>query len=195
MALGAVALATAGAAGAPGLLWAQEPAATRPSIAAGALRGTISLDGLLDEDAWGDAGVIPDLAQQAPRPGEATPFRTEVRILADSVNLYFGITCSDPEPSRIAVHTLQRDGDMTGDDSVALVFDTFNDRRAYYFRVNASGARADGLISGPEELSTDWDGIWNAKVRRTPSGWTLEIRIPVQTLRFLPGVTHWGFNV
>lgn len=194
-ACGAATLATAVAVGAPGLLGAQAPAATRPAIAAGALRGTIHLDGVLDEAAWRDAGVIPDLAQQAPRPGEATPFHTEVRILADSANLYFGITCSDPEPSRIAVHTLQRDGDMTGDDSVALVFDTFNDRRAYYFRVNASGARADGLISGPEELSTDWDGIWEAKVQRTPSGWTLEIRIPVQTLRFLPGVTHWGFNV
>jgi hypothetical protein len=53
--------------------------------------------------------VIADLVQQAPKPGEPTPFRTEVRILVDGGNLYFGITCTDPDPALIAVHTMQRD--------------------------------------------------------------------------------------
>ncbi|MGH9398951.1 MAG: DUF5916 domain-containing protein [Thermoanaerobaculia bacterium] len=179
-----------------GELAAQTPAAVpRPSITAGPARGAIRLDGVLDEDAWREAGVIADLVQQAPRPGESTPYRTEVRILADAESLYFGITCVDPEPGRIAVHTMQRDGDMEGDDTVALVFDTFNDRRAYFFRVNVAGARADGLISGPEELSRDWDGIWEAQARRAPLGWTAEIRVPAATLRFTPGAASWGFNV
>ena len=38
------------------------------------------------------AGVITDLTPQSPRPGEPTPFRTEVRILADAANVYFGVT-------------------------------------------------------------------------------------------------------
>jgi hypothetical protein len=37
---------------------------------------------------------------------------------------------------------------MTGDDSIAIVLDTFGDRTTgYYFRVNAAGARQDGLIT------------------------------------------------
>jgi Domain of unknown function (DUF5916) len=177
-----------------GFAAAEEATRLRSSVRAAPKIGEIRIDGVLDEPAWSAAGVIPGLVQQAPRPGEPTPYRTEVRILADPGAIYVGITCADPEPGRI-VHTLQRDGDMTGDDSVALVFDTFNDRRAYMFRVNAAGARSDGLVSGPGETSNDWDGIWEAKVRRVPDGWTAEIRIPAATLRFVPGAARWGFNV
>ena len=47
---------------------------------------------------------------------------------------------------------MQRDDPMTGDDTVAIALDTYGDKRTgYYFRVNAAGARTDGLISGPEE--------------------------------------------
>ena len=179
-----------------GVLRADENApANRPVLFAPTRVGDIRVDGSLDEPAWRNAGVIPDLIQQAPRPGDPTPYRTQVRVLVDSEALYIGITCADPEPSRIGVHTLQRDGDMIGDDTVAVVFDTFNDRRGYYFRVNAAGARGDGLISGPGETSDDWDGVWNAAVRQTDTGWTAEIRIPAATLRFEPHARSWRFNI
>ena len=178
-----------------GILAGQETAANRPVVRAGTRTGEIRVDGVLDEPAWREAGVIPDLAQQAPRPGEKTPYRTEVRILADEEAIYVGVTCADPNPERIAVHTLQRDSAMLGDDTLALVFDTFNDRRAYLFRVNSAGARTDGLISGPEETFTDWDGVWDARVHLDKTGWTAEIRIPAETLRFPRGARSWGFNV
>ncbi len=174
------------------------PEAERQIISAGRLDGAIRLDGVLDEPAWQQAGLIADLTQQSPHPGEATPFRTEVRILADSQNLYFGITGIDPDPSRIAVHTMQRDGNMDGDDTFANVLDTLDDRRTgYLFQVNAAGARLDGLISDPnqESASLDWDGIWNVATRITATGWTAELVLPAQTIRFRPRTGRWGFNV
>ncbi len=155
----------------------------------------IRVDGSLDEEVWSKAAPIV-LTQQAPAPGAPTPFSTEVRVAVDGANLYFGITCADPEPDRIAIHTLQRDADLSTDDRVTIVLDTFLDHRtAYYFQINAGGARADGLVSGPEENSRDWDGIWDAATRRTASGWTAEIRIPAATPRFPEGADAWGFNV
>jgi len=166
-----------------------------PRAAVGRKNGEIRLDGILDEAAWIDAGLIPDLAQQSPHPGEPTPFHTQVRLLADEDHLYLGIVCSDPEPERIAVHTLSRDGDLTGDDSVAFVIDPFGDHRnGYQFRVNAAGARQDGLISGSAEPSLDWDGIWDARVSRSASGWSAEIALPSRTLRFDTRLPAWGFN-
>lgn len=163
---------------------------------AGIVQDVIALDGSLDESAWQHSALVPDLTQQSPRPGEPTPFHTTVRILADSQTIYFGVEAFDPEPSRIAVHTLQRDGNLDGDDTVAFLLDTFGDgRTGYFFQVNAAGARLDGLVSGPEELSLDWDGIWDARTRRTAHGWTAEIAIPSRTLRFAPGLDRWGFNV
>ena len=171
-------------------------AAGPPVVRARSLAGSIRLDGVLDEAAWRQAGVIEDLVQQEPHPGETTPFVTEVRVLVDATTIYIGVACHDPDPSQIAIHTMQRDGGMRGDDTISIVFDPAGDgRRGYFFEVNAVGARLDGLISGPEEMSTDWDGIWDAATQRTAGGWSAEILIPAQTLRFRWGQERWGFNV
>ncbi|MEN8162897.1 MAG: DUF5916 domain-containing protein, partial [Acidobacteriota bacterium] len=167
-----------------------------PQIETPITESAIRIDGLLDEPAWRDAAVIPHLEQQDPHPGEPSAFQTEVRILVDRHALYVAFVCFDPEPTKMAVHTMQRDGNFYGDDTVAVVLDTTGDgRRGYLFRVNAAGARLDGLVAGPESFSAEWDGIWDARTRRTPDGWTVEMRIPAQTLRFTWGLDRWGFNV
>jgi len=155
-----------------------------------------TIDGRLDEPGWQSAGRIPDLVQQEPHPGEPTPYHTEILVLADPRGLTFGIVCHDPDPTAIAVHSMERDGSLDGDDAIALVLDPFGDqRRGYFFAINAAGARIDGLITGPEDISGDWDGIWNAATARTADGWTAEIRIPAQTLRFPVGRNRWGLNI
>ncbi len=167
-----------------------------PIVTASPLTGPLVLDGVLDEPAWATAGVIPDLIQQEPSPGAPTPYRTRVAVLASGDMLYFGVAAFDPEPARIAVHTLQRDADLEGDDSLAFVLDTFGDgRTGYLFRINAGGARQDGLISATDGTSLDWDGIWDARVRRTADGWTAEVAVSAGSLRFRPGLASWGLNV
>ncbi len=157
--------------------------------------GRIQLDGRLDEPAWQNATVV-ELVQQSPRPGLPIPYKTEVRILVTGEDLYFGFLCTDPEPNKIAIHTMQRDGNVRGDDSVTIVLDTYGDKRTgYFFQVNAGGARVDGLIDGPEHPSFDWDGIWDARTARTKTGWSAEIVIPSRTLNFTPGLKSWGLNL
>ncbi len=166
------------------------------SLHARSARGSIKLDGRLDEATWNDTGIVADLVQQSPRPGEPTPYKTEVRVLILRDTLYFGFLCKDPEPGKIAIHTMQRDGLVGGDDTVGVVLDTYGDRRTgYSFRINAAGARIDGLIADPEHPSFDWDGIWDARTARTEDGWSAEIEIPARTLSFRPGLTSWGLNL
>ncbi len=157
---------------------------------------SLTIDGNLHENAWQHASQIPNLVQQDPHPGEPTPFTTEILILVEETGITFGFICHDPDPSKISVHTMERDGELDGDDSVAMVLDPFGDqRRGYYFQINAAGARVDGLIDGPESISLDWDGIWDAATARTAEGWTAEIHIPAQTLRFPAGIDRWGLNL
>jgi hypothetical protein len=170
-------------------------ASDTPSVSSFTALSPIALDGRLDEPAWKSAQSF-ELTQQSPRPGQPVSFKTEVRVVVANDAIYFGFVCHDPNPKAIAVHTQRRDGDQTGDDSVAIVLDTYGDRRTgYYFQINATGARVDGLISGPEGASLDWDGIWDAKTARTVDGWTAEIVIPARTLSFTPGLDSWGVNV
>ena len=125
----------------------------RVSTSVKRITGPITLDGKLDEPSWRDAPVI-TLVQQAPHPGGKTPYVTQVRVLVSDDAIYFGFTCRDPEPNAIAIHTMRRDGDMTGDDTVSIVLDTYGDHRTgYFFQINAAATRVDGLISTPERLT------------------------------------------
>ena len=178
---------------------APEPAASvrQPSLPTVHVReatGPIEIDGKLNEPDWEKAEPML-LTQQSPHPGKSTPYKTEVRVLIYKDALIFGFHGYDPNPKAIQVHTLQYDG-VADDDTVSVLLDTFDDKHTgYYFQINEAAARFDGLISGPANFSTDWDGIWNARTARTPDGWTAEMWIPAQTLNFSNGNTHWGLQL
>lgn len=156
----------------------------------------IRFDGRLDDPAWREAAVIDHLTQQAPFPGQTTPFDTHVFVLLRDSKLYIGFRCIDPEPRRISIHTRKLDGQMDGDDWIGVALDTLGDRRTgYALWVNAGGARWDGLISGPSELSSSWDGIWDARTELNAEGWTAEIVVPLQTLTFDPNLDAWGMQL
>jgi hypothetical protein len=127
-----------------------------------------------------------------------------VRILRGKSHLYFGIECADPQPGRLAVHSLQRDADQSSDDNLMIVLDTFNQHQlAYVFQVNAGGGMADGVISpgyynynsNTPAVDYSWNGYWDAAVRRTARGWTAEIRIDTESLQFSGSNAVWGLNV
>ena len=81
------------------------------------------------------------------------------------------------------------------DDRIEILLDTFRDQRsAFYFATNPSGALVDGLIANGQ-LNADWDAIWDVRTRRTAEGWVAEFAIPFKSLGFPSGATVWGFNI
>jgi len=168
-----------------------------PSLKAGILGEHFTLDGHLDEPAWATAGVIDSLVQSDPREGSPPSRRTVVRVIAGPRAIAIGIVCDEPDPSGIVSYSVRRDAALASEDHVRVVLGPFRDGRSgYVFAVNPSGARYDGIINpGGESDNAEWDGIWDAAVTRTPTGWTAEIWIPVQTLAFKSGMREWDFNV
>ena len=84
--------------GAAGALRAQTspPAsATLPVATATSASGGITIDGKLDEAAWGKATLISDFHQQQPNEGAAPTQRTEVRVLYDERAIYIGARMYD----------------------------------------------------------------------------------------------------
>jgi len=157
----------------------------------------LKIDGYLRESAWQKATLFTDFKMIEPNVGERPSEKTELRILFDRNNLYIGLKCFTKDPNTISVTSLNHDqGERDhGNDLVRILIDPFMDRRnAYVFFVTAGGARTDGLASG-EHMSTNWDGIWDAKSRIDKQGWTAEIKIPIKTINFNPALTRWGFNV
>ena len=168
-----------------------------PTLKAGVLPAGIKVDGVLDEPAWGTASAIDALAQTEPVEGAPASARTEVRVLAGAKAILIGIRCEDADPSGVVSFSVRRDAALGSEDHVRIVLGPFMDGRSgYVFAVNPSGARYDALITpGGESENVDWDGIWEAATRRTASGWTAEMWIPIQTLNFNPRLRAWHFNV
>ena len=168
-----------------------------PVLAVGTLPDSLVVDGVLNEPAWGAAPVTDSFTQTEPAEGATPSVRTAVRVLVSPRALAIGIVCDDPDPNGIVSFSVRRDASLNNEDHVRLVLGPFLDGRSgYVFAVNPSGARYDGLINpGGENDNSDWDGIWEAATSRTSMGWTVEIRIPTQSLAFKPRLREWHFNV
>ena len=156
----------------------------------------IKIDGRLDEPSWWQAEMATDFRQQEPNEGEPASEKTEVRVLFDDKNLYVGVHAFDSEPSRINARELVRDATFSNDDKVEILLDTYHDRRnAYRFTVNPLGTQQDALITDEgRDINLSWDAPWISAGRIDNTGWTVEISIPLTTLRFTEGADAWGLN-
>lgn len=169
----------------------------RPEMAAAQITGVIKLDGVLDEPDWEKAPVNDQFKTIVPVEGGAPSGRTQVRVLAHPRFLVIGVQCFDDDPKAIVNYSKLRDVDLENEDHIRLVIDPFLDGQSgLIFAVNPSGARYDALVSNRgESENKDWDAIWEAKAIIDSSGWSVEIRIPIQSISFKKGLKEWGFNV
>jgi hypothetical protein len=198
------------------LMLAVEPTfAQEPATASRAVRtlqvipltspNAIRLDGLLDEAVWREGEPAADFVQREPDNGAPATERTEVRLIRDSNRLVLGIVLYDSEPQAVLGNQMQRDQSFDADDRFAWTMDTFmNGRTGYFFEINPSGAMGDGLVDPSVDpgfsdsfgvgINRSWDGIWLARVRRTPEGWSAEVEIPLKTINFDRDSNEWGIN-
>src|SRR5229473_7113598 len=157
----------------------------------------ISLDSHLGGTAWASADSISDFRQREPSAGAPASERTVVKVLRDATALYIVVRCYDSNMRGVRASQLRRDADLSSDDNVRLLIDSFDDRRsAFVFATNPNGALWDAQFSGVDDLNENWNGIWEVAVSRDSAGWAAEFSIPLLALRFHAGTSpEFGFNV
>ena len=156
------------------------------------------IDGLLDDLAWSRAAPADEFFQREPDEGAPATERTEVRILRDDDHIYLGFRCFDSEPDQIIATLMRRDDDLGDDDNVQVILDTYDDRRGgFFFATNPLGARLDVLLSSEGRTRNEsWDCVWRSRARVDSLGWTAEMAIPLDQLRYATGAdVHWGLNI
>ncbi len=157
----------------------------------------IAIDGRIDEPAWQKATVFTQFVQREPDHGVAASETTRVSLLYDREHIYFAAEMFDREPERVVANVMRRDAELQDNDSFEIYLDTYHDHRnLFYFATNALGAQRDGLIRNEgESQNWDWDGVWKSAGRRTATGWSAEMAIPLRTLRFnADSIQTWGAN-
>jgi hypothetical protein len=170
-----------------------------PVPSARAVRRTspIAIDGKLDDAAWKDATPVTDFTQIDPDMGKPASQKTEMRFLFDDDALYIGAKMYDTEGAKGVRTSLVRRDQPFNSDYIEIVIDGFHDHlgRAF-FDLNPSGSKADNLGVGTSCCDTGWDPIWEAATHIDADGWTAEIRIPLNQLRFSrDSVQTWGLQL
>jgi Domain of unknown function (DUF5916) len=161
------------------------------------------LDGTLDDSEWQSASPIINFLQREPFEGQTPTEKTEVRVLYDKHDVYFGVLCLDSDPKGIIATELRRDVSQELDDYFEIIIDSAHDRRnAYVFQINPLGTQRDALITEEQRTENDvgdgdpgWDGVWISEAHITSHGWTATIAIPFSTLNFMQSRdVVWGLN-
>ena len=157
------------------------------------------IDGRLDDDAWALARPSGAFYQREPDPGKPSTERTEFRVLYDDRKIYFGVWAFDSDPGGIHASEMKRDSSLTRGDRIAIVIDTYNDRRnGFYFATNPLGAEKDAQYTDNARVrNNDWNAVWECRTSVDGRGWYVEIAVPLSQLRFKrgPGESTWGLNV
>ncbi len=143
----------------------------------------VAIDGILSEKVW-QGKSAGELIMSEPVDGGVPTEKTDVWVAFDDANLYVAARLWDSEPAAVKKLLGRRD-DVVDSDWFTFAVDPYFDRRTgYLFAVNPAGSIEDSVLSNDISEDDSWDGVWESKARVDADGWTVEMRIPFDQLRF-----------
>ena len=159
-----------------------------PAVVLPRISGPVTVDGHLEEAVWNEAVTVERFYEISPGDNAEPPVETTGLLGYDDQFLYVGVRCQDPDPSQIRAPYVDRD-QVTDQDLVQIDVDARNEGRwSMIFRVNPNGVQTDGIFdeaTGLDDFSPDFH--YDSAARITAEGWTVEMKIPLSTLRYGAG--------
>lgn len=147
------------------------------------------IDGEINETEWVDALKFDNFKTISPDYGKEPSQKTVAYMTYDSENFYFAIRGFDTEPKKIKSSVSSRDG-MFQDDYIAIMLDTFGTmQEAFGFFLNPLGIQGDGMINADGNAEASFDMVWYSEGQVDEEGFSVECRIPLQSIRFPGGKT------
>jgi hypothetical protein len=155
----------------------------------------ITIDGVMDEQAWLDADVATDFYMMLPMDTSKAEVRTDVRMTYDDENLYLIAINYHALPGPYMVESLRRDFAFGKNDNFLLFMDPFDDlTNGFSFGANAAGAQWDGIMYEGGKVDLSWDNKWSSEVMNYDDKWIFEMAVPFKSIRYKKGITKWGIN-
>ncbi len=169
------------------------PLTPRPELRAQRAAQAPAIDGVLDDAVWQGASLeTGEWRSYNPLYGDTVAQQTKVWVAYDADYIYFAFECQDSQPDGIKTSITRRDN-IGADDWVGLSLDALGTgQQSYHLMVNPSGVQLDMLnsVAGGEDESPDY--IWDSAGRVNDVGYAVEIRLPLQTIRFRGGDVQMG---
>jgi len=154
------------------------------------------IDGDLNDGVWKKALPAGQMFQMFPGDKIPASEATEFRVVYDKSNLYVGVWCFHKKPEEITANA-GNEADALDDDWVAVVLDTFDDKRnCYAFLTSPNSLRIELLSSdNGHNQNLNWETVWTARCGIHDWGWAAELAIPFKSISFDEKATKWGINL
>jgi len=145
-----------------------------------------SIDGVLDDAAWGSAVAI-----ELPRAADNVP-KTVIRISYDDQALYFGVVCAcQPGVEPVGEPAARDAPTVWKGDHIELWLDPSGEAKETRQFVLGAGDAIFDLLNNDAAFGPDWGHA----VTRDKEEWRLEIAIPKAALGLTDWVREFGFNI
>ncbi len=160
----------------------------------------IKIDGILEEKTWQVAQKASNFIQNFPVDTLLSKTKTEVSVSYDDKFLYIAAKAyNSKKDQHYVTPSLKRDFRGEANDAVVVSIDPFMDRtNSFSFGLNPFGVQREGLVVNggtvSEDLSLSWDNKWLGESKIYEDFWTMEMAIPLNTLRFKNGSKKWLIN-
>ncbi len=154
------------------------------------------IDGILNEEIWGNLPVATDFVMIEPGDGDPIPesHAVEVMLAYDDEALYVGAILKEENPDKIIKQFTQRDN-LGQSEYFLMDINTYDDgENQTRFIVTSTGTQADAKMTGDQE-DYSYNLVWESEVSQDENAWYVEIKIPYSALRFPEKeVQQWGIQ-
>ncbi len=153
---------------------------------------SVDFDGIPDEEGWKSAVPI-KMTMHSPSFGKDPSEITDVRFAYDEKYLYMGARLYYKDVSMIRSASFKRDYTGMGGDMFGFILDTYNDNEnGVVFFTTPDGLRfdasiqRDAVLTRPDQkpMNLSWNAFWDVRTAIDDKGWSVEIRVPLSSLRF-----------
>ena len=139
---------------------------------------SITIDGKLSEQEWQDAETLNNFLTVFPNDKSDPIYKTKIQYFSNQNGLYFGITNEQPLDTQVS-QKHSRDASNVDSDRIFLIIDfDANANIGYEFTISLGDSLRDAIWVNENDISENWDAIWEAKTSQAQNNWYAEYFIP-----------------
>ncbi|MCM2269132.1 MAG: carbohydrate binding family 9 domain-containing protein [Thermoanaerobaculia bacterium] len=175
----------------------ETPVLERTTLRVEGAAGPITVDGDLSEPAWQQAREVETWHQIRPATDAPPKVRSRAWLAFDDRHLYVAFELDDPDPRAIRAPLTDRDNALISSDYAGIIIDGVDDgKTAQEFLANPRGVQYDAIWSDIAGESLAPNFHYESAARIHERGWTLEMKIPFASVRYVPGPEPvWGVTL
>ncbi len=165
-----------------------------PELRISRTAGKIEVDGDLTDAGWEGVPRIDRFWETNRNENGEPPAKTVAWLAYDDRYFYVALEMTDPDPKSIRAFFSDRDAVPQDTDYAGILIDSAHDgKTGYLFVANPNNVQYDSINSDVTGENASVDLFWDSAAKATPTGWTVEMRIPFSSLRYGKGDPQtWG---